>query len=198
MHFLAFSFNISCKRLSYRGATHRCGGSVCAKLLELLSKYSSKLHLLSIQTDINRYRHCKICNVLQQGGQKAGACWPTCTKKKKKKSPCNVAVTGFGEGEAPCEGRSILQQRTRKLEKQVCYFSLLPFPSSAFFIFFPCPCPQQPQPFSPSQFIRSLAVVKGCGSCATIMPQLCVERGSVTFRWLGMTLLSLLVPSWPC
>lgn len=77
-------------------------------------------------------------------------------------------------------------------------FPYCPFPALPFLFFFPVHVLNSPSLFPPSQFIRSLAVVKGCGSCATIMPQLCVERGSVTFRWLGMTLLSLLVPSWPC
>lgn len=85
---------------------------------------------------------------------------------------------------------------TRKLEKSVCYFSLVPFPSSAFSFFFPVRALNSPSCFPPSQFIWSLAVVKGCGSCATV--QLRVERGTVTFRWLGTTLPSLLVPSWPC
>lgn len=198
MHFLAFSFNISCKRLSYRGATHRCGGSVCAKLLELLSKYSSKLHLLSIQTDINRYRHCKICNVLQQGGQKAGACWPTCTKKKKKSHLVMWQSLVLGRVKLRVKEGASCSRGTENWRSRFVIFPYCPFPALPFLFFFPVHVLNSPSLFPPSQFIRSLAVVKGCGSCATIMPQLCVERGSVTFRWLGMTLLSLLVPSWPC
>lgn len=104
MHFLLFYFNSSCKRLSYREATHMCVGCVCVNLLKLLSKCFSKLHLLSMQADINRYIHCKIFNILQQHCQNAGASihvLPT-------RASCNVGAAGLGEAEALAKGGSIL------------------------------------------------------------------------------------------
>lgn len=137
-----------------------CVGCICVNLLKLQSKYFSKLHLLSTQTDIIRYMHCKFSNVLRQDGQNAGASGYFCQHRHLATwKPLGWVRLKL----CPREGASC----SRWLEKQEiygCYSSPVHHPGlwlSSIRILI------APADFAPTVYLI-LTVFKGCGKCATV------------------------------